>query len=70
MAKLHEGACTCPVCCPDKWTMNRLKLSALQGMSQTGIVSRDPSDAAIAEVLARLERIEAIITAHVKANDG
>jgi len=35
-------------------------------LTQTGIASDKPSDAALAQILARLERIEAILAAHIK----
>jgi len=67
MTKVHEGTCTCPVCCPDKWAINRMMQNHLHGvLTQTGIASDKPSDAALAQILARLERIEAILAAHIK----
>jgi hypothetical protein len=64
----HVGACTCPICCPDKWAINRMVQTALMNspMTQTGIPASGPQNEAIAEILVRLKRIEEILEAHVK----
>lgn len=65
---VHEGVCTCPVCCPAKWDLNLIAARNLhnQPLSQTGFSSVRPDFAALAEIMARLERIEAILAAHVR----
>jgi hypothetical protein len=64
--KAHEGVCTCPLCCPDKWMLNRLVGDRMHShpLSQTGMASNDPEIGALAEILSRLYRIEAILAAH------
>jgi hypothetical protein len=60
--------CTCPACCPDKWALNRMSQAHLHGvLTQTGLASDKPETAGLAQILARLERIEAILHAHVQS---
>jgi hypothetical protein len=70
---MHQGACTCPVCCPSKWDMNAAAARHALAGSQTGFYSQgnlpSPQETVNGMILARLERIEAILTAHFKPRE-
>lgn len=67
----EHGVCTCPACCPDKWAANRL---ARQQMFGTGAGIWGGSNQfpppyqaqQIADILDRLDQIEAMLRAHIK----
>lgn len=75
MARLHEGACTCPACCPDKWAANKAARQQMQstgGGMWTGYGPPPPSfqEQQFANIMDRLERIEAILSAHIRPAVG
>lgn len=70
MAKFHEGVCTCPACCPDKWEINRLASQrlAIQATTQQSVTMApwpQTMEYQMEVLRVRIDALEAIIRAHV-----
>jgi len=67
--------CSCPLCCPAKWTINAAAVQQQQYVhSQTGMIRYgdhgSPADDQAARIELRLARIEAILAAHLTPKPG
>ena len=60
--------CDCPICKPQMWDRNCMTEVYTGGypLSQTGFRAERPRDLALAEILVRLDRLEAILKAHIR----
>lgn len=69
MMAVHTN-CTCPLCCPDKWAINRAVFENIKmQFSATGIPQQNTTqDNLLAAIVAKLDRIEAILMAHSPVN--
>lgn len=65
---VHEGVCTCPACCPDKWNANLIAQQRMQfpqpsATAQWGV--QWTTEQRLEYALVRIDMLEAIIRAHV-----
>ena len=74
MNRPHEGACTCPACCPGKWNANQLASQRISMQQTVALPSMSVWPQTIEfqmEVLrVRIDMLEAIIRAHMPLEAG